>query len=184
MSENINEVLVEENTESVIIHEEETMEDNTPTEEVIFPETPEFYNKHYITIDEHNRIVNGFSDAFGSPTETDICINEQGGYQFRLFPDGEENPVLLDWNGMIPLYKYEDGEVVKRSEEELEADRAEIPTPEPVPTMDERVTALEEQMVMADNTAIELFEAQLAQEEINAAQDVALIEIYEMMGGE
>lgn len=143
-----------------------------------------FYNKHYIRTREDGCIVDAFSDAFRKPFDTDICINEQGGYQFRLFPDGEENPVLFDWNGMIPLYKYEDGEVVKRSEEELEADRAEIPTPEPVPTMDERVTALEEQMVMADNTAIELFEAQLAQEEINAAQDVALIEIYEMMGGE
>lgn len=107
-----------------------------------------FYNKHYITLDERNRIVGGFSDAFRQPTDTDICINEQGGYQFRLFPNGEENPCLFDWNGMIPLYKYEGGKVVKRTEEEIEADRAEIPEEEPVPTVDERVSALESENAM------------------------------------
>lgn len=40
-----------------------------------------------------------------------------------------------------------------------------------------------ESLAMADETAIELFEAQIAQDEINAAQDNALIEIYEMVGG-
>ena len=59
----------------------------------------------------------------------------------------------------------------------------EVPDLPHEPTEEERITALEEQMVMADNTAIELFEAQLAQEEINAAQDDALIELYEMMEG-
>lgn len=83
----------------------------------------EFYNKHYITIDERNRIVDGFSDAFRQPSDTDICINEQGGYQFRLFPGGAENPCLFDWPDMIPLYKWENGEVVHRTEEEIEADR-------------------------------------------------------------
>ncbi len=102
-----------------------------------------FYNKHYIAVDERNRIVDGFSDAFRQPTDEHICINEQGGYQFRLFPDGEENPTLFDWDGMIPLYKW-DGEVIKRTAEEIEADRP-VPEPvEPMPTIDERVTALED----------------------------------------
>lgn len=39
------------------------------------------------------------------------------------------------------------------------------------------------QLQQADDTAIELYEAHLAQEEINAAQDDALIELYEMIGG-
>ena len=51
------------------------------------------------------------------------------------------------------------------------------------PTTEERLTALEEQLVEADETAIYLFEMQMAQEQINAAQDDALIEIYEMIGG-
>lgn len=98
----------------------------------------ELYNNHYITLDEQSRIVDGFSDAFRQPADTDICINEQGGYQFRLFPDGAENPTLFDRE--IPLYKYKDGEIVKRTTEELEADRAAKPAPEP--TADELINAL------------------------------------------
>lgn len=140
-----------------------------------------FHNKHYITVDEQNRIVNGFSDAFRQPTDTDICINEQGGYQFRLF--GIENPALFDWNGMIPLYKYEDGEVVKRTEEEIEADRAAIPEVEAEPTTEERVTALEEQLAESDEVAMALYEASVAQEAVNAEQDEAILGLYEMIGG-
>lgn len=103
-----------------------------------------YYNKHYITIDDKNRIVDGFSDAFRQPSDTDICINDKGGYQFRLFPNGEENPSLFDWHDRIPLYKWENSEVVKRTEEEIEADRPKIPESDPVPTLDERVTTLEE----------------------------------------
>lgn len=83
----------------------------------------EFYNKHYVRINERGEIVDGFSDAFRQPTESDICINEQGGYQFRLTPDGEENPMLFDGESMIPLYKYVNGEVHPRTEQELAADR-------------------------------------------------------------
>lgn len=89
----------------------------------------EFYNKHYISVDEQGRIVDGFSDAFRKPSNTDICISEQGGYQFRLFPGGEENPFLLERTYMIPLYKYENGTVVKRTEKEIEADIADLPRP-------------------------------------------------------
>ena len=41
----------------------------------------------------------------------------------------------------------------------------------------------EKSLALADETAIELYEASLAQEEINAAQDEALIELYETMEG-
>ena len=90
-----------------------------------------FYNKHFIKCREDGCIIDGFSDAFRAPTEDAICINEQGGYQFRLFHDGEENPSLFDWNGMIPLYKWDGTQAVERTEEELEADRAARPAPEP-----------------------------------------------------
>ena len=66
--------------------------------------------------------MDGFSDAFREPSDTDICVNEQGGYQFRLYPDGEENPALTDWDG-IPRYKWDGTQAVERSEEELEAER-------------------------------------------------------------
>ena len=42
---------------------------------------------------------------------------------------------------------------------------------------------IEEQLATADETAIALFELALEQEEINAAQDEALIELFEKIGG-
>lgn len=84
-----------------------------------------FYNKHYITIDSNNVIINGFSDGFRQPEGTDICINEQGGYQFRLFPDGEENPQLSDFIG-IHLYKYIDGIILLRTDEDKQPEITQI----------------------------------------------------------
>lgn len=52
--------------------------------------------------------------------------------------------------------------------------------PEPPPTTEQRVSDLEEQIAQADETAISLYEAQEAQETINAQQDEALMELYEM----
>ena len=43
--------------------------------------------------------------------------------------------------------------------------------------------ALNEHLAETDEVAIDLFEASLAQEEINAEQDEAIITIYEMMEG-
>ncbi len=94
----------------------------------------EVYNKHYIVLDGEKRIMKGFSNGPHPDRETTgaICINEQGGYQFRLFPGGEENPALYTMDG-IPLYKW-DGEMVQqRTEEEIAADRAAIPAPPPSP---------------------------------------------------
>ena len=100
----------------------------------------EFYNNHYITVDEQNRITDGWSDGPRPDRDTTgaILLSDNGGYQFRLFPDGEENPCLYEWDHMIPLYKYEDGEVVRRTTEEIEADIAAIPVVEPEPRLDER----------------------------------------------
>lgn len=84
--------------------------------------------KHYIRLDSAGRIIKGFSSAFEQPQDSDICINEQGGYQFRLEPGGAENPTLANYDG-IPLYKYEGDAVAARSTDEIEADRAALPTP-------------------------------------------------------
>ena len=111
----------------------------------------EMYNKHYITVDAENRITNGFSDAFYQPTEADICINEKGGYQFRLlvkFVDDkgvehilrtEENPALHNFDG-TPLYKWDGVNVLYRTEEEIEADRPAEPVKEP--TAEELLNAM------------------------------------------
>lgn len=103
-------------------------------------------NKHYITVDDQGRIVDGWSDGPHPSKDTTgaICINEQGGYQFRLFPpDGEENPSLWDMEG-IPLYKLTaKGKVARRTETEIAADRAAIPKPEDKPSTEARIAELE-----------------------------------------
>lgn len=94
------------------------------------PEIPVFYNRHYIRVNSASCIVSGWSDGPHStrvPTEDDILLNDKGGYQFRLIIDGEptaENPPLFDGMSMIPLYKWDGAQVVRRSEDELDADRA------------------------------------------------------------
>lgn len=57
--------------------------------------------------------------------------------------------------------------------------------PDSIRALREKITLekLAEQLAMADETAIALYEASLEQEEINVAQDEALIELYEMIGG-
>lgn len=57
-----------------------------------------------------------------------------------------------------------------------------IPDEPKEPTMEQRISDLEEQIIQADETAITLYEAQEAQDAINAQQDEALMEIYEMIG--
>jgi len=91
-----------------------------------------YYSKHYITVDAQNRITNGWSEGPCAERDTTdaICINEQGEYQFRLYPNGEENPALYNMDG-IPLYRWDGQAVQPRTEEEIAADRAAIPAPPP-----------------------------------------------------
>lgn len=96
----------------------------------------EFYNRHYITTDAQGRITSGWSDGPHPEKDTAsaICINEQGGYQFRLpvyFVDDEgkirrlwkgENPALYTMDG-IPLHRWDGERVMARTDEEIAADR-------------------------------------------------------------
>ena len=109
----------------------------------------ECYNKHYITIDPRGRITSGWSDGpHPSRDTTDaICINAEGGYQFRLFPGGEENPPLRTMDS-IPLYRWDGEQAIQRTEEEIAADRAAIPPSPHTPTAEERLDALENAMIV------------------------------------
>ena len=95
-----------------------------------------FYNKHYIKTDDRGRIVDGWSNGPHPEKDTagkTVCINPKGGYQFRLVIGGaqtEENPPLWTMDG-IPLYKWDGEAVQRRTEEEIEADRAMIPPAPP-----------------------------------------------------
>ena len=113
----------------------------------------EFFQKHYIRINTDSNIIAGFSDAFRQPEADDILINEQGGYQFRLFPDGEENPRLFT-DDMIPLYRWTNNTVQPRTEAKIQAERDSRPRVAPMPTDRERIAALESAML---DVAVEMF---------------------------
>lgn len=98
------------------------------------------FNSHYIRHDEAGNIVKGFSDAFEAPLETDICITKTGGRQFELL--GETNPCLQSPEG-IYLYKYENGEAVKKTTDEIETEIAALPPVVLQPTLEERTAAVE-----------------------------------------
>lgn len=95
-------------------------------------EIPMQYNRHYIITDTRGRVTDGWSDGPhpNRDTTNTICINEEGGYQFCLFPGGEENPALSEEDG-IPLYKWDGEWIIPRSRDEIAADRAVIPPPPP-----------------------------------------------------
>ena len=133
----------------------------------------------YIKTDEQNRIVR-CEGEYSLPSDLSgwILIDEGAPCDKRnlaqsMYFDGG----LYTMDG-IPRYRWDGSAAVERTEEELEADRAARPAPPP--TTDERITILEEQLVQADETSIALYEAQEAQETINAQQDEALMELYEM----
>lgn len=107
-------------------------------------EVAELYNKHYIRTDSQGIITDGWSSGPHPDRDTTgaVCINDQGGYQFRLSPDGEQNPPLYTMDG-IPLYRWDGEAAVRRTEEEIEADRWGIIRPDPAPSLEARVGALE-----------------------------------------
>ena len=83
--------------------------------------------------------------------------------------------VTMGWNEV-------NEEIAKREAYNGEYEIVDDGQPEPPPTTEQRVSDLEEQLAQSDETAIALYEAQEAQEVINAQQDEALMEIYEMIG--
>ena len=132
----------------------------------------EYYNKHYIKPDSSNRIIGCWSDGPHPDRDTTdaICISDKGGYQFRLFPDGEENPFFYDMNG-IPLYKWDGQAVVKRTAEEIAADRAAIPAPPPS----------EMELLRQEVAKLSVENAQMQQEQTDL--QMALCDTYELLLG-
>lgn len=95
----------------------------------------EFYNRHFLKTREDGCITDAFSDGplYGHSTDGYICFNERAGYQLRLIIDGvetEENPPLWTMEG-VPLYKWVDGKISRRSEEEIQAEVDALPPPPP-----------------------------------------------------
>ena len=137
-------------------------------------------SKVYIQTDTEGRILR-CEGGYTTPADLTgwIEIDEGTGDKYNLCQSHYFDGGLYTMDG-IPRYRWDGSAAVLRTEEELEADRAARPAPPP--TTDERITILEEQLVQADETSIALYEAQEKQEVINAQQDEALMEIYEMIG--
>ena len=137
-------------------------------------------SKVYIHTDAEGRIIR-CEGGYTTPADLTswIEIDEGTGDKYNLCQSHYFAGGLYTMDG-IPRYRWDGSAAVLRSDAELEADRAARPAPPP--TTNERISILEEQLAQSDETAITLYEAQEAQEVINAQQDEALMEIYEMIG--
>ena len=130
--------------------------------------------------------VNGLcvvsKDTFGEYNVRDIQTNSAWGSNpygdaYAVVPD-EMVQAIQETRGFCDITLNEDGtEIIGFAAREI----PEIPEPPKEPTAEERIAELEFALQQSDETAIELFELQMAQEEINNAQDDAIIEIYEML---
>lgn len=133
----------------------------------------------YVLLDSESRVLR-LEGEYSLPADLTgwTKIDEGYGDRFSLAQSHYLEKPLYD--GAVLRYKIVGGKVVERTSEEIEADKAKLP--KPAPTTTERVTSLEEQLATADETAISLYEAQQKQDEVNAQQDDALLEIYELIG--
>lgn len=100
----------------------------------------EFFNRHFIKTDEMGRVIDAWSDGpFPNKDTSDaILVTEKGGYQFRFYPGGEENPIIYTEDG-IPLYRWDGRKIVQRTVAEITSEQDNLP--EPAPTEMEKMRA-------------------------------------------
>jgi len=60
--------------------------------------------KHYITLNDNEYITDAFSNAFKQPTESDVCVNENGSRGFQLQLKSSDGDYL---------YKYIDNKIIE-----------------------------------------------------------------------
>ena len=94
----------------------------------------------YIRVDSSNRVLEINSSAFLTDTTGWTQIDEGWGGKYH-HAQGNYFPRPIYTEDGIPRYKLVDGQAVERTQEEIEADRAQIP--EPPPSIEDRVSAVE-----------------------------------------
>lgn len=106
-------------------------------------------SKVYVKIDEQDRIIR-CEGGYTTPSDLSewIQIDEGTGDKFNLCQSHYFEGGLFNDKG-IPLYKLEEGKPVKRTAEEIETDESQIPAPSP--STDERMGALEEELLSLSN---------------------------------
>lgn len=119
--------------------------------------------RHYITIDEENRITNGWSTGEHpglGPGQNDVLLTDKGGVTFALL--GIEYPILFtDDADKIPLYAWESGAVRWRTQEEIDADRPDTAAQE----RESRISELKRQLADTDYAVIKIAEGAATAEE-------------------
>lgn len=101
----------------------------------------EMKSKVYIKVDERNRILRcegGYTMSNIQNIDEWIFIDEGMGDRYNLCQSHYFEGGLYTEDG-IPRYKWDGEQTVLRTEEEIEADRAEIPEPEPTPDVEEKI---------------------------------------------
>ena len=98
-------------------------------------------HKVYIKTDDVGRVLAINSDAFLPDLIGWTQIDEGHGDKYHHAQNNYLPMPIMDERG-INRYKLVDGKPVERTQEEMDADYVE---PEPVPTAEERITALEQE---------------------------------------
>ena len=96
-------------------------------------------SKVYIRIDDKNRIIacyGGYSIGNIKNYDEWILIGEGLGDKYNLCQSNYFEKPLYEEHG-VPIYKYENGCVMERTQTEIDADIASLPTPDPQPTVAE-----------------------------------------------
>ena len=106
-------------------------------------------SKVYVKIDDQSRITR-CEGGYTTPADLTgwVEIDEGMGDKYNLCQSHYFNPPVCTPDG-IPRYKLQDGQAVERTEEEIEADRALLPEPEPTENekLRRRVAELENQIL-------------------------------------
>ena len=153
--------------ETISTEPEITVEENSPVEPIEEPGSilPELYTV-YIKIDDASRIIAINSSAFLPSTEGWVAIDHGLGDRYH-HAQGNYFPKPIYEERGIPVYKYIDGEVLERTQEEIDADYH-----EPVPQPSETDIALVELAALESENAARLDE-----------QDAALVELAALITG-
>lgn len=109
----------------------------------------------YIQIDEQYRIITINSSAFLDNTESWIKIDEGTGDKYHHAQGNYFDKPIYTEQG-VPRYKLVDGKAVERTSEEIEADKPELPLPQPT------VKELQEQLLQTQLALTEIYEMMLA----------------------
>lgn len=110
-------------------------------------------SKIYIEVDDKSRIVKVFSSVFEEPTETSILLEEGHGDRFAHAHLYFEKPIY----DMGYTYKYVDGEVIERTEEEIQGDITPVESqPTELEVAQAKIKELEEELLMTNQYLTDL----------------------------